>query len=423
MGRKRAAFAEGIAEEEQRTPRCSGRSATCGVRRSRRSGGWSAGASRRCPGSRPPPSVRTRPPTGATARWRQPRSCASGQWRPTRPCRPHQNDTPRQSGCRPKSGTAAPWTVLASTSSSRPHIPAIRWCGCSVTRPSHCRCGRSQHRASSGRTSRRRLGRSTSRSRHPMYAAGTTGRVRPRGERDFERRLEDWDRQLREIHAGKRAHLDTWNQLTYDLASMTRDDIGRLRLDCKLGTYFHSLSTSEALDPELMEAYAAWPDSDPATVWPRLERRAWLHERVADPVADGHRRSAALGVSTLTIVRVRPNLPDPSTARGQPRGDEQRCGQHDRPGAGPQPRAERPAHRGRHRRPGQDHQERGEQQVAHQPQLKVSVASREPPTRTTATAMPSQRPGRSASQRGGPGPAPGSRPASPPGPPPSAAAG
>jgi hypothetical protein len=86
---------------------------------------------------------------------------------------------------------------------------------------------------------------------------------------------------------------------------MTRDDHGRLRLDCKLGTYFHSLSTSEALDPELTEAYAAWPDSDPETVWPRLERRAWLHERVADPVADGRRRSAALGVSTLTIVRVR----------------------------------------------------------------------------------------------------------------------
>src|SRR5215211_3490671 len=123
--------------------------------------------------------------------------------------------------------------------------------------------------------------------------------------RYFERRLEEWDRQLREIHAGKPTHLDTWNQLTYDLAAMTRDDHGRVRLDCKLGTYFHSLSTSEALDPELMEAYAAWPDSDPATVWPRLERRAWLHERVADPVADGQRRSAALGVSTLTIVRVR----------------------------------------------------------------------------------------------------------------------
>jgi len=129
-------------------------------------------------------------------------------------------------------------------------------------------------------------------------------RCDPRGERDFERRLEDWDRQLREIHAGKRAHLDTWNQLTYDLAALARDDQGRVRLDCKLGTYFHSLCTSEALDPELTEAYAAWPDSDPETVWPRLERRAWLDERVADPVADGRRRSAAIGVSTLTIVRV-----------------------------------------------------------------------------------------------------------------------
>ncbi len=75
--------------------------------------------------------------------------------------------------------------------------------------------------------------------------------------------------------------MDTWNQLTYDLAAMTRDDHGRLRLDCKLGTYFHSLSTSEALDPELLEAYAAWPDSDPETVWPRLERRPWLHQASA----------------------------------------------------------------------------------------------------------------------------------------------
>jgi hypothetical protein len=130
-------------------------------------------------------------------------------------------------------------------------------------------------------------------------------RCDPRGEREFQRHLNDWDRQLREIQAGKQAHLDTWNQLTYDLADMTRDDRGRLQLDCKLGTYFHSLSASEALDPELTEAYAAWPDSDPDVVWPRLERRAWLHERVPDPVADGWRRSAALGVSTLTIVQVR----------------------------------------------------------------------------------------------------------------------
>jgi transcriptional regulator with XRE-family HTH domain len=127
----------------------------------------------------------------------------------------------------------------------------------------------------------------------------------PRGEEEFKRHLDDWDRQLREIRAGRRAHLDTWNQLTYDLHAMTRDEQGRVQLHCKLGTYFHSLSTSECLDPELLEAYAAWPDSKPEEVWSRLERRAWLHERVPDPVADGGYRSAALGVSTLTIVRVR----------------------------------------------------------------------------------------------------------------------
>ncbi len=127
----------------------------------------------------------------------------------------------------------------------------------------------------------------------------------PHGEEEFKRHIDDWDRQLQEIRAGKRAHLDTWNQLTYDLRAMIRDDHGRIKLDCKLGTYFHSLSTSECLDPELLEAYAAWPDSEPDAVWPRLERRVWLHERVADPVADGRCRSAALGVSTLTIVRVR----------------------------------------------------------------------------------------------------------------------
>jgi len=65
------------------------------------------------------------------------------------------------------------------------------------------------------------------------------------------------------------------------------------------------LSTSECLDPELLEVLAAWPDTQPDQAWTRLPRRAWLHERVADPVADGRYRSTALGVSTLTIVRVR----------------------------------------------------------------------------------------------------------------------
>jgi hypothetical protein len=127
----------------------------------------------------------------------------------------------------------------------------------------------------------------------------------PRGEAEFKRNLDDWDRQLREIRAGGRAHLDTWNQLTYDLRAVTRDHLGRRRLHCGLGTYFHSLSTSECLDSELLEAFAASPDSRPDKVWARLDRRAWLHDRVPDPVTDGRHRSAAIGVSTLTVVRVR----------------------------------------------------------------------------------------------------------------------
>jgi transcriptional regulator with XRE-family HTH domain len=85
----------------------------------------------------------------------------------------------------------------------------------------------------------------------------------PRGEEEFKRHLDEWDRQLREVHAGQREHLKTWNQLTYDLGAMTRDEHGRFRLDCKLGSYYHALSTSECLDAELSEAYAAGPDATP----------------------------------------------------------------------------------------------------------------------------------------------------------------
>lgn len=165
---------------------------------------------------------------------------------------------PRQSGGRPRSGTAAPWTVLGSTSSSRRSTPTIRRCGCSAKPlPVWAEPAPPEQWADvEAPLGTQDLSNPPPDVRRWHYWE----RCDPRGERDFERRLEEWDRQLREIHAGKRAHLDTWNQLTYDLAAMTRDDHGRLRLDCKLGTYFHSLSTSEALDPELMEAYAAWPD-------------------------------------------------------------------------------------------------------------------------------------------------------------------
>jgi hypothetical protein len=51
-------------------------------------------------------------------------------------------------------------------------------------------------------------------------------RCDPRGAREFQRHLEDWDRQLRETHVGKRVHLDTCKHLTFVLASMSRDDHG-----------------------------------------------------------------------------------------------------------------------------------------------------------------------------------------------------
>ncbi|HEX4863787.1 MAG TPA: hypothetical protein VFV02_06930 [Acidimicrobiales bacterium] len=126
----------------------------------------------------------------------------------------------------------------------------------------------------------------------------------PNGEEEFRHRIVAWDRQVEETRLGRRRHLDTWNQLTYDLSSLDRTGMG-VKLHCTLGTYVHSLATSEALAPEIVEAFCAWPDHDPEEVWPRLERRAWLHERVTDPVADGRHRSCAIGVSTLTLVRVR----------------------------------------------------------------------------------------------------------------------
>ncbi|MEA2503570.1 MAG: hypothetical protein QOG36_613, partial [Actinomycetota bacterium] len=130
------------------------------------------------------------------------------------------------------------------------------------------------------------------------------GDYAPKAEADFRRHLDDWDRQVRETQTGRRVHLDKWNQLTYDLDRIERTDAG-LKMHCKMGTYFHSLATSESLADEVMEAYSAWPDYTPEEGWRKLERRSWVHERVADPVIDGAHRSSAIGVSTLTVVRVR----------------------------------------------------------------------------------------------------------------------
>jgi hypothetical protein len=79
MGRKRAAFADGIAEEEQRYAQVLRdiRDLRGETQQALGRADWLERLGR-CPGSRPPPSVLMRPRTGATARWPQPRSCASG---------------------------------------------------------------------------------------------------------------------------------------------------------------------------------------------------------------------------------------------------------------------------------------------------------------------------------------------------------
>jgi hypothetical protein len=140
----------------------------------------------------------------------------------------------------------------------------------------------------------------------------------PRGEEEFKRHLDEWDRQLREVHAGRREHQKTWNQLTYDLGTMTRDGHGRLRLDCKLGTYYHSLSTSECLDAELSEPYAAWPDttlSSPGHGWSGAPGSMsgclirWPTAGTAQPRSASRRSrscASATGPSTATSCSCRP---------------------------------------------------------------------------------------------------------------------
>jgi hypothetical protein len=77
MGRKRASFAEGIAEEDQRYAQVLRDIRDLRGETQQALGRLLAGASPRFPGLKPAPSVLTRRRTGATARWRQPRNFAS----------------------------------------------------------------------------------------------------------------------------------------------------------------------------------------------------------------------------------------------------------------------------------------------------------------------------------------------------------
>jgi hypothetical protein len=181
MGRRRAPFPDGIAEEEQRYAQVLRDIRDLGGENQQALGrllGWSVSTLSRFEAATERPDQATHRRYCALA---QQMSCASGRWPPMTPCRRHQHGMSRQSEDRPRTGRAAPWTVLGSTSSSRPRTLPIRRCGCSATRPSPCRCGRNRHRASSGR--RRGLARrprplQSSSRRAPVALLGA---VRPTG--------------------------------------------------------------------------------------------------------------------------------------------------------------------------------------------------------------------------------------------------
>ncbi|HWT93417.1 MAG TPA: hypothetical protein VN238_10505 [Solirubrobacteraceae bacterium] len=72
-------------------------------------------------------------------------------------------------------------------------------------------------------------------------------------------------------------------------------------VDCRMGRYFESLATSEALENELLSALARDPDNAaPLDVLPMRRR---LHELSPDPVSDGAHRSSALSIATAVIYR------------------------------------------------------------------------------------------------------------------------
>jgi len=89
---------------------------------------------------------------------------------------------------------------------------------------------------------------------------------------------------------------------TYSLSRASLDSSGRLTLDCHLGRYFTHLATTRALGHEIVGRMCATRGTSTLAALPMRE---WLHAHVSDPVMDGSRRNAAVGHSTLVVVRRR----------------------------------------------------------------------------------------------------------------------
>jgi hypothetical protein len=110
--------------------------------------------------------------------------------------------------CGPRSSCGPPWERDARSTQGSPGIRGVQ-----LRQPADSPAGHARPRAgrSPGRgQARRARPRAPLRPGHPLLT------------RSHHRHLGHWDRQLREIQAGKRAYLDASNQLTYDLRAMTR---------------------------------------------------------------------------------------------------------------------------------------------------------------------------------------------------------
>jgi hypothetical protein len=121
-----------------------------------------------------------------------------------------------------------------------------------------------------------------------------------RGEQSEPIRSEDYRKTL--IRAGRLN--PRVNRKTLVMDTMATD--GRLRIACRMGRYFDGLDTCDAFEWELLRNAKHLNSSDAASFGEfdgRLPLRRRLHESVQDPLRNGSRRSAVLGISVLIAYR------------------------------------------------------------------------------------------------------------------------
>jgi len=114
-----------------------------------------------------------------------------------------------------------------------------------------------------------------------------------------------YDEFMKLLEKEKSFPLKYWNDPTYDFADFKVTKEG-LKLSFKVGSYFHALSTTDALiERELLKNLSKNPNA--RLKLGQLPRRKWLHDQLAkkdkDPILCGDFRSAATGVNTLIVFK------------------------------------------------------------------------------------------------------------------------